>query len=310
MLAPIGLSTYKRQSHVKRTIEALQRNRFAAESELYVFSDGPKSGDEETIHELRKYLRSISGFKKVEITERKVNYGLDGNNKDGIQSILDSYDRLIWLEEDCVTAPSFLQFVNHALDVYEHNRRIFSISGYSPPIKIPDDYAFDVFLLPRFGGWGLGIWKGRYELVERVLPKEEVSALFNSWQEQCNFGVGGLDLLNMLKKEVKTPHAHDVRMFFRQYQLRMDTIYPVGSLVRNIGFDGSGTNTRRTKHKNVNLMTKEKSWNLPPELERDKRILRNNFFFRISEWYRRPKLILPFISFAVYRLLHRESIIP
>ena len=42
-LAPIALFTYNRLAHTRRTIEALQKNEFAAQTELYVFSDGPKA---------------------------------------------------------------------------------------------------------------------------------------------------------------------------------------------------------------------------------------------------------------------------
>jgi hypothetical protein len=45
-LAPIGVSTYSRINHLKQSIEALQKNTLAKESELYIFSDAPKPGDD------------------------------------------------------------------------------------------------------------------------------------------------------------------------------------------------------------------------------------------------------------------------
>ncbi|HOD41388.1 MAG TPA: glycosyltransferase family 2 protein, partial [Candidatus Wallbacteria bacterium] len=42
-LAPIVLFVYNRPDHTRRTVEALLKNEFAGESELIVFSDGPKN---------------------------------------------------------------------------------------------------------------------------------------------------------------------------------------------------------------------------------------------------------------------------
>ena len=41
-LSPIALFTYNRPDHTKKTVEALQQNKLSAESDLFIFSDGPK----------------------------------------------------------------------------------------------------------------------------------------------------------------------------------------------------------------------------------------------------------------------------
>lgn len=48
MTAPILLFTYNRPAHTRRTVEALQRNTLAAESELFIYSDAPKTDDDRT----------------------------------------------------------------------------------------------------------------------------------------------------------------------------------------------------------------------------------------------------------------------
>ena len=65
-LAPIALFCYKRLDTLTQTIEALQKNDLAAESELFIFSDGPKkAADEAVIADIRNYLKTVSGFKKL-----------------------------------------------------------------------------------------------------------------------------------------------------------------------------------------------------------------------------------------------------
>ena len=48
-LAPIALFVYNRVEHTRETVEALKRNTLAKESDLFIFSDGPKTGQEENV---------------------------------------------------------------------------------------------------------------------------------------------------------------------------------------------------------------------------------------------------------------------
>ena len=67
-LAPIALFCYKRLDTLKQTIEELKQNHLADESELYIFSDGAKKeADEPIITEIRSYLKTITGFKKISV---------------------------------------------------------------------------------------------------------------------------------------------------------------------------------------------------------------------------------------------------
>ncbi|RZL27775.1 MAG: sugar transferase, partial [Pedobacter sp.] len=76
-LAPIALFVYNRPQHTQRTIKFLQQNELAAESRLYIFSDGAKtSNDDEKVAEVRAIINKTEGFKSVKIIERKENAGL------------------------------------------------------------------------------------------------------------------------------------------------------------------------------------------------------------------------------------------
>ena len=74
-LSPILLFVYNRPSHTKRCIESLFVNSLAVESELFVYADGAKD-DAATneVEEVRKYIRTLQGFKKVTIIERDENW--------------------------------------------------------------------------------------------------------------------------------------------------------------------------------------------------------------------------------------------
>ena len=54
---------------------------------------------------------------------------------------------MIVTEDDAVCSPAYLAFMNEALDYYEDNAHIWSIGGYTVPIKIPKEYFSDVLHL-------------------------------------------------------------------------------------------------------------------------------------------------------------------
>jgi len=118
--APIVLLSYNRLWHTRQTIETLMKNELAQESEMFVFSDGPKTEkDESKVKEVREYLKTIKGFKNIEIIERDKNRGLANNIIDGVTKIVNEYGRIIVLEDVIVTSPYFLKYMSEALDRYK-----------------------------------------------------------------------------------------------------------------------------------------------------------------------------------------------
>ena len=118
--APILLFVYNRPAHVKRTVEALQANYLAAESDLFVYSDAARDDTAHAaVEEVRAYVRGIRGFRSVNVTERKENWGLARNIIDGVTTQVNRFGRVIVLEDDLITAPYFLTFMNDALETYK-----------------------------------------------------------------------------------------------------------------------------------------------------------------------------------------------
>ncbi len=99
---------YNRLRHTQQTIEALQKNELASDSELFIFSDGPKSNDEkEKVEIVRKYLKKIDGFREITIIQRKNNLGLAKSIITGVTEVINKYGKIIVLEDDLVTSPYF-----------------------------------------------------------------------------------------------------------------------------------------------------------------------------------------------------------
>lgn len=243
-LAPIGLSAYSRLSHLKQTVEAIQNNTLAQDSDLFIFSDAPAPGDEAKVAKVREYLRTVKGFRSVRMVERTKNDRV-ANNRGGMRQMLDEYGRFIFLEEDIVTAPGFLQFMNDALDTYQSHPGVFSISGYCPPVDWSTES--DIFGLNRFCAWGFGITASNFEKI-REIPTDAINH-----PSTLQISKNGRDIHKMVTLDAQGKiNALDVRAMYWQHLEGSITIYPKKSLVQNIGHDGTGvhcgTSTRFNHH--------------------------------------------------------------
>ena len=73
-LAPIVLFVYNRLWHTQQTVEALKNNKLSKNSKLFVFSDGWKNPeDKQNVEEVRNFIKSINGFKDIEIVIQEKN---------------------------------------------------------------------------------------------------------------------------------------------------------------------------------------------------------------------------------------------
>lgn len=266
-LAPIGITTYGRLSHLKETIVALQKNTLAKYSELYVFSDAPKKGDEDAVSRVRRYIHTIDGFSKVFIIEREVN-GRVANGRGGLRQLLDKYGKVIFMEEDIVTAPGYLQFMNDALELYESDPLVFSITGYTP---IETNIGGDVCLSRRFSGWGYAIWKNRFDQV-RSLP--EFKSIKNNKILLGQLTSLGQDIPHMIKMESQgVTNALDIRFCYLCVTKNYVNIYPSQTLVRNIGRDGSGLHSNISNREKNTILNSKVIFNLKPISKLDRNLL-------------------------------------
>ncbi len=277
MLAPVMITTYTRLDHLRRTIDALLRNELAGETTVYVYLDGPKPGDEEKVDAVRHYLQTVRGFGEFHLVARERNMGAHENAKSANYEVLDRCGKLIRMEDDIVTAPGYLRFMNLALDRYQDNKQVFSISAYCPPINIPADYPYDAFFVRRFSGWGCGLWRDRLDDIYSHITMEEYErfaadkALSRAFVQS-----GGKDMLLMLKGVASGKlEAGDVVAMYTQFIKDQYTLYPTESLVQNIGMDGTGVHCDVTNYFDVPLGSKT-SFVFPDRMVVDDRIVQAN----------------------------------
>ena len=253
-LAPITLFCYNRPIHLANTLNSLKMNYLSSDSELFVFSDGPKNkADELRVQEVRNVLRNSSGFNSIKIFESKVNKGLAKSVIEGVSQILSEYEKIIVLEDDLVFVKTFLTFMNNSLDYFEKTDQVNSISGYKFPIKLPYNFNKDVFFAKRASSWGWGTWKSRWEKVDWEISN--FSSLEKDKKFKSNFNAGGIDLYRMLKKQMYGEiDSWAIRWCYDHFVNNAYCVYPTKSLVNNIGTDNSGTHLKNTNKYNAKLV--------------------------------------------------------
>jgi hypothetical protein len=153
--APIVLFAYDRPGHTRRTLEALAANGGAAESDLVIYSDGPKEpGNADSVRAVREYLKTVNGFKSVDVVERERNLGLANSVIAGVTEVLSGSRSVVVMEDDLLTTRNFLAFVNSALAVYEQRSDVFSVTGYNYPLRIPPSYR-DMQMAGELDSWSI-----------------------------------------------------------------------------------------------------------------------------------------------------------
>lgn len=249
--APIILFVYNRPWHTRQTIEALQRNDLAKESILFIYADGPKRSEHtDAIDEVREYIRNIGGFKSVNIIERDENWGLSRSIISGVTEILNSFSSIIVLEDDLVTSPFFLKYMNTALSVYEKEDSVISIHGYVYPVHGP---LPETFFLKGADCWGWGTWKRGWDIFEEGGDKLLHELTVRKLTRRFDFN-GSYEYTRMLKNHLSGKiDSWAVRWYASALLGGRLTLYPGRSLVLNIGIDNSGNHCTETSVYNTEL---------------------------------------------------------
>jgi hypothetical protein len=291
--APIGLFTYNRLWHTKKTVESLLQNPGCENSDLYIFSDGPKNeNDKQKVNEVRSYLNDIKGFKNINLITRDKNTGLANAIIEGVTQLVNEHERIIVLEDDMITSPFFLKYMNEGLELYQDQDSVACIHAYRYPIG-------DVeapFFIRGADCWGWGTWKRAWshfnpngiELLNQLQEKKLVSAFNHD---------NSFPYDKMLKDQIAGKNnSWAVRWKASAFLHNMYTLYYKDSLLINIGNDNSGTHSQKTDQFNVELPT------IYENLKLQKVVENAEIAKRISRFYRNTRP--GFWQRLKYKLLH------
>lgn len=270
-LAPIVLFVYNRPIHTRKTIEALQLNNLAKESDLIIFSDAAK--DEKMlkeVNEVRDFIRTISGFKSIKIIERDINFGLVKSIREGVTEIVNQFDEVIVLEDDLICHPQFLEYMNNALRLYKNNKRVFTVTGYSHLRPKSSSFINNTCFLKITCTWSWATWSDRWVFFNDNTDDIDTLDIDSNRIKEFNYD-NSYPYYKMLKNRSNGKiKSWGVVWYWSVFKLGGLTLYPSETLIDQIGFDGSGENSRDYKVSSNYIKNTNYKFDFPCEIEEQK----------------------------------------
>lgn len=296
-LAPIAYFAFNRPEHTLKSLIAIKKNLLSAETDIYIFCDGPRINETESgiksIEAVRAIAASELWAKKVTLKFRERNVGLFESITSGITEVIEKYGRVIVIEDDVIISPGFLKFMNESLEMYDNDNRVMHISGYCPFQSFPIKYSEETFFYNNTYCWGWSTWKRAwkyfiadgYELMKRI-DKSKRRAYINL-DNTFEF-YWGLKYIHERKFQDWNYNWHVSVALQNGYCL-----HPVKTLTNNIGFDGSGTHCTTNEPQKIHEFTENINVKLiPVEENKDirtilhKRSLKAKLVFLFKHWGR------------------------
>lgn len=297
--APVALFAYKRLDKLKACLKALENNICIEETRLFIFCDGAKGeNDAVQVKEVRDFLHTYTGnAKEIEIIESPINKGLANSIISGVTKVINESGKVIVVEDDLITAPDFLVYMNGGLNYYEEFKEYGSVSAYTYALPSLDGYDKDIYVTRKGECWGWGTWKDRWEKVDWDI--EDFKQYIHNRKKRKEFDSlqNGIDSMLTAQMNGKID-SWAVRWCYHLYKNKLLTVYPKASRVDNIGFDGSGTHCTDDRAYKVHLNEKNteckfERLKVNMQLEKEAAVFENRTLAeKISGVYKRLKKIV------------------
>ena len=181
----------------------------------------------------------IRGFRALHVVARERNLGLSASIVSGVGALCRDHGRAIVLEDDLLTAPGFLRFMNDTLARYADDSRVMQVSGYMFPVA-PDESNRAAFL-PLISCWGWGTWQRAWDAYDPDMKGYFTLEADRALRRRFNLD-GAYNYFAMLRQQrAGKIDSWGVRWLLSVFMRNGLVLYPPQTLVENIGFDGSGT---------------------------------------------------------------------
>ena len=243
---PVLLIVFNR---LASTREVFAKIRKIKPKELFVSSDGNRSsvpGEDLIVNEIRQYIKDNVDWEcNLHLKFNNKNLGCGLGVYSAISWAIESFDKLIILEDDCVPSIPFFSYCEELLDKYENDERVWMISGLNHfngelNLNNQDSYFFSKYATI----WGWATWKRCWREVDLQMKKWELfneqGYLFDHVNRKD--GMAAMLIYHNYYNEIKknTPFSTwDVQFGFTIWSNRGIGIVPSSNLITNIGLLGT-----------------------------------------------------------------------
>lgn len=249
----IIIFAFNRPEHLRSTLSHLSKCDSVLSIPVFFFIDGPRSDSErKVVDEVRLIAESFKHPQK-QIISKTVNNGLKKSVISGISTVFESFDRAIILEDDICVNHEFLNYHLRCLEIYEEREEIWSVSGFVIPsigneaFKLTGD---ELVLAQRASSWGWSTWRTRW--IKANWDSNYISKSLK--MNYKKYGMTGGDKLRMILREMSGKSSSWAIIWdYNHFINSAYCVYPVKSLIKNIGLDNSGTHSKPLRAYEVRL---------------------------------------------------------
>lgn len=218
--------------------------KIARPSRLFLYQDGPRNdNDIKGIEECRKIALDIDWECEVHTKFQEKNVGCDPSEYLADTWAFSLTDKCIILEDDCVPSQSFFQFCKEMLDRYEHDDRVWMISGFNhEEIShwTKDDYFFtDTMCISGWATWKRVIdsWDSKYSFLDNPEKIEYLKKLIKEKKTRKDF-------IEFCKSHRDSGREHYETILWSSMLLNNGVaVMPRKNLINNIGTVPDSTHT-------------------------------------------------------------------
>jgi len=240
--APIAIFAFRRPEHTARLIRSLLANPEARASRIYAFCDGARRQEDAPLVARTRQVIAEAGLPHLELIERPANLGLARNVIDGVSRLCADAGRAIVLEDDLILSPTFLRYVNEALDRYRDEPRVFHVSGFMYPVR--HEAPHDALFLPFISSWGWGTWARAWQAFDPGAQGAREVLADRALRRRFDLD-GCYGFSRMLRRQLAgQSDSWAIRWYLSVFQRGGLSVFPRRSLVENGGFDGDSTHCR------------------------------------------------------------------
>lgn len=232
--APIAIFVYRRPEHTRRLLASLAANPGAADARVVVFSDAPRTdADAEAVARTRAVVREAR-FRDLSLVERDRNLGLARSIVEGVTALCAEHGRVIVLEDDLVVSPTFLAYMNAALDRYADAPEVYGVSGFMYAVDLGPEQ--DAAFLPFISSWGWATWDRAWRAFDPAAGG--YGRLRADRRLRRGFDLGGnYNFFEMLEGwRAGRNDSWAIRWYLSVFLRSGLTLFPARSLVENRGF--------------------------------------------------------------------------
>ncbi|ACL63999.1 conserved hypothetical protein [Anaeromyxobacter dehalogenans 2CP-1] len=237
--APVAAFVFRRPARAQQMLASLAANPEVRDTQVVVFSDGPRSAaDAAAVDETRRVVQA-AGLPHLEVVARERNLGLARSVREGVTRLCREHGRAIVLEDDLVLSPTFLEYMNAALDRYSEDERVYAVSGFQYPVRLraPEDAVF----LPFISSWGWATWERAWRHLDGEATGRARLLADPALRQRFDLG-GRYGFSGMLEDQVSGRSDSWAILWYLTVFMRGGlALFPARSLVENRGFEAGGT---------------------------------------------------------------------